>query len=55
MDVKKSYSNPQLVRLEEDTYIVAAELKEYVVNSFQINIENGKILEIDNGMLENLH
>jgi hypothetical protein len=52
-DVKKSYRNPPLVKLKEGDYIVVAELRKNIINSFLVKIEEGKVLEIDGSMVEN--
>ena len=53
-DVKKSDETPVLVRLEEGEYVVVAELHKNVVQSFLINVEKGKLLEIDESNVEKL-
>jgi len=53
MDVNKSYDNPELIKLQVGEYIIIAELHKNIINSFVVNIERGKILEIDNSMIEN--
>jgi len=53
MDVGKSYQAPKLVRLEEGEYVIIAELHKNVVQSFKVSIEKGKMLEIDQSMLQN--
>ncbi len=51
-DVKNSYETPALVLLEEGEYVVVAELHKNVVQSFLIIVEKGKMLEIDESMVE---
>jgi len=53
MDVKKSYNNPKLVTLKAGKYIVIAELHKNIINSFTIEIEKGKILEVDENIVAN--
>jgi hypothetical protein len=53
MDVEKSNKKPELVKLPAGEYIVIAELHKNIIHSFSINIERGKILEIDKSMIEN--
>ena len=53
MDVKKAYNKPELVKLKTGEYIVIAELHKNVLNSFTIEIEKGKILEINESMIKN--
>lgn len=52
-DVEKSYQTPKLVRLKEGEYVIIAELHKNVVQSFLISIEKGKMLEIDQSMVQN--
>ena len=52
-DVAKSFKNPPFVKLKEGEYIVVAELQKNIINSFKVKIEEGKVLEIDNGSIEN--
>jgi hypothetical protein len=51
-DVEKT-DEPVLVRLEEGKYVIVAELHKNVVQSFLINIETGKLVEIDKSMVKN--
>jgi hypothetical protein len=53
MDVKKSYNEPELVTLKEGKYIIIAELHKNIINSFAIEIEKGKILEVDENIVAN--
>ena len=53
MDIKKSYNNPKLVTLKAGKYIVIAELHKNIINSFTIEIEKGKILEVDENIVAN--
>jgi len=52
MDVEKSFCEPALVKLTSREYIVAAELHRFIIQSFLVNIEKGKIVEIDKDMIE---
>ncbi len=52
-DVEKSYRAPELVKLKEGEYIIVAELYKNIIQSFRVEIEKGKILEIDKSMIEN--
>lgn len=54
MDVLKSDISPRRIKLKEGEYIVVAEMHKNVVQSFAIKIERGKIVEVDNSMIENL-
>lgn len=52
-DGKKSFRNPELVRLKESEYIIVAESHKNIIHSFQVEIERGKIIEVDKSILEN--
>lgn len=52
LDVNRVYGQPEIVKLSEGEYIVVAELFKNIINSFPIVIEKGKILEIDDTMIE---
>jgi hypothetical protein len=52
MDVKKSYIEPRLVKLDAGEYIIIAELRKNIINSFPVKIEKGNIIEINADMIE---
>jgi hypothetical protein len=52
-EVERSYQEPEVVKLKEGEYIVLAELHKNIIHSFQLKIEKGKIIEIDESMVEN--
>jgi hypothetical protein len=54
LDVRKTLGQPELVKLEEGEYVVIAELQKNIVHSFIVQIQPGKILEIDKFILEKL-
>jgi hypothetical protein len=52
LDVNKAYGQPEIVKLPEGEYIVIAELFKHITNSFPVVIEKGRILEVDDSMIE---
>jgi hypothetical protein len=50
-NVQKSYRQPKLIKLPEGDYIVIAELRKNIIQSFEISIEKEKMLEIDKSMI----
>jgi len=52
-NVDKAYHKPEVVKLKEGQYIILAELYPFIIHSFIINIEKGKVLELDKSMIEN--